>query len=737
MSDQGNTSDIIELIRKLAEIENTLEASVPDQVDVVVDPATSTPLLLRRAQWALIAAKDQLEQEVRERTAELERTVEVLKKEAEERKKAEQALCESAERLRSMAENVPCVLMRFDRQLRVVYLSKQADRYNPNPVERMIGRTNREVGMPEHLCDLWDAAIERVFRTGTQEEMIFDLAGPSGMRTFELKFGPEFSPDHEVQYVLGVSSDITERKKAEEALRKAKDELELRVQERTAELVKAKEAAEAAARTKAAFMANMSHELRTPMNSVIGFTGLLLDESLTNDQREYVESIRDSGQALLALINEILDFSKMDREKMGLELQAFDLRGISEEALDMVAAQAASKGLELNYSFDKNVPEAIIGDPGKLRQVLANLLSNAVKFTKEGEVEVNVSLNPDQDEIHFAVKDTGIGIPEDDLDKLFKPFSQLDLSYSRGFEGTGLGLAISKKLVELMGGRIWIESQIDKGSTFHFAIPEETAPAEPKAFLTGSFKGKQVLIAVENQTLRRILGRQVHAWGIVPMMASKIFDATELLQRDNGFDAVIIDVSNGDVLSKIAEKRDRWKQLSFIALTVLGQKVPPDLFQAVLTKPLKPAKLFSALKDVLEERETSEPVEVFETEKSHGPMRILLAEDNISNQKVTLEMLKKLGYRADAVVNGQEVLEALERQPYDIIFMDVKMPVMNGMQATMEIRKSWPENGPKIIAVTAYALHGDKEKCLAAGMDGYIAKPVQKEDLAEVLEKFR
>ncbi|HSD58149.1 MAG TPA: response regulator, partial [Methanotrichaceae archaeon] len=265
--------------------------------------------------------------------------------------------------------------------------------------------------------------------------------------------------------------------------------------------------------------------------------------------------------------------------------------------------------------------------------------------------------------------------------------------------------------------------------------PAETAPAEHKPFLTGSFEGKRVLLVEENQTLRRILGRQLHAWDIIPMMASNIIEAIELLQRDNSFDAVIIDASKDDIVSVITEKRDRWKQLPFIALTTLGQKMPQNLFQAVLSKPLKPAKLFNALKNVLEERKASEPVEVSEMEKGYGPLRILLAEDNLSNQKVTLEMLKKLGYRADAVVNGQEVLEALERQPYDIIFMDVKMPLMNGIEAARKIRERWPENGPQIIAVTAYALHGDKEKCLAAGMDGYIPKPVLKEDLARVLEK--
>jgi PAS domain S-box-containing protein len=518
--------------------------------------------------------------------------------------------------------------------------------------------------------------------------------------------------------VIGTNIDITERKQAEK------------------ELMKAKEAAEEAVKIKSAFMANMSHELRTPMNAVLGFTSILLDEDLTEEHKDYLERIRNGGQALLVLINEVMNFSRMKMGIVDLELQSFDLRNITEEALDMVAAEAANKGLELIYAFDKNVPEAIIGDPGKLRQILSNLLSNAVKFTKEGDVEVFVSFDPDEDKVHFAVRDTGIGISHEDIGKLFQPFSQLDMSYSSGYEGMGMGLAICKKLVDLMDGRIWVESEAGIGSTFQFTVPAETAPCENKPFLAGNFRNKRVLIVEGNQILRRILGRQVYAWGILPVIASSIQEAVDLLQRDSDFHAVIIDTGKDDAVSIIAERRNRWKQLPSIALIAPGQRVPPNLFQAVLVKPLKPAKLFQTFQDVLEKRDVSEPIEMPEAEKSYGLLSILLAEDDLSNQEVTLEMLKKLGYRADAVVNGQEVLEALERQPYDIIFMDVKMPVMSGTEAARKIRERWPENGPKIIAVTAYAMHGDKEKCLAAGMDGYIPKPVRKEDLAKVLENM-
>jgi len=672
-----------------------------------------------------------------------------------ERKKAQEAIAESERHYRLLAENASDVITVMGMDMRPTYMSPS--------VKRLLGYSVEEAmanGMAEGLTPASSQAAAEALAKVLDEEQKGQKHEPMTMDLeFRRKDGSVVwvaasvslirNSDGRPVEILSNLHDISERKLIEDERERAKEE------------------AETANRAKSDFLASMSHEIRTPMNGVVGMTGLLADTPLNPEQQDYVESIRSSAEALMTIINDILDFSKVEAGKLSLEKMDFDLRSTMENMSDVLAVRAREKGLEYVWLLEPNVPTRLVGDPGRLRQILINLVGNAVKFTPKGNVDLRISLVSESDTeavIQFDVRDTGIGIPSDKIDKLFKPFTQVDTSTTRKYGGTGLGLSISKRMVELMGGQLGVESREGMGSTFWFTARLGKQSGERKSQeLPLGMSGLRVLGVDDNPTNRKVLEHMLQAWGcrveVVESAAIAMARLHGAVVSGDPFRVAVVDIMmpevDGETLGRMVKATPQLKDTVLIASSSSGGRDDAARlgmvgFAHYLTKPVKQSQLFNAIAScvTLEGEKTTAATAaaapsctaVAETSPEQQKARILLAEDNAVNQKVAIAMLRKLGYsHVDVVASGAEALKALEEIPYDLVLMDVHMPEMDGLEATRRIRdaKSMVRNHlVPVVAMTASAMKGDREMCLDAGMNDYISKPINRAELVRALEHW-
>jgi PAS domain S-box-containing protein len=649
------------------------------------------------------------------------------------------------QKLSSAVEQSPTTVVITDVEGRIEYVNPKFTEVTGYTREEAIGQNPRilksDEQPPEFYEDLWKTII-----SGQDWRGEFCNRKKTGETYWEsASISPIRDADGNPTHFVAVKEDVTDRKRAEQAL------------------LEARHAAEAATKAKSDFLANMSHEIRTPMNGIIGMTDLTLDTDLTPEQRDYLNTVKTSADALLTLINDILDFSKIEAGKLELEPIDFALRDALADMLNTLANRAHSKGLELIYDVPSEVHDALIGDVYRVRQVIVNLVGNAIKFTERGEIVVSVAQveRTDADTtLHFTVRDTGIGIPPDKLEAIFRPFEQADASTTRQFGGTGLGLAISVQLVELMGGRIWAESEVGKGSMFHFTAVfglGKPAPAADARERRGLLEGLPVLVVDDNATNRRILEQMLRNWRMKPQDAADGASALAALDRaanaGQPFRLVLSDVNmpemDGFTLFERTRSNPQHQDVPFVLLTSAAR--PGDVARcreigvaAHLIKPVKQSLLMNAIASAVAGRDAvdlkqEEPLPTANTTTTERALYILLAEDNATNQKFAVRAIEKAGHKAVVANNGLEAVQAWEKDAYDVVLMDVQMPELDGLEATARIRGLEQERGvtsrTPIIAMTANAMKGDRERCLEAGMDGYISKPVKRQTLFAEIER--